>query len=93
MGAGPRIQSRRGDRSVAPVLAALLAPATVMASTLAVWRLLADLSVTQEFAISNGLFSHWQVWVATAGLLHLATRRLGRHTAPSRTASSARSRP
>lgn len=44
--------------------AALLQPAAVMAGVLAFWRFGADLQWTQEFAISNGLLSHWQVWLA-----------------------------
>ncbi len=29
---------------------------------MALWRLGADLGWTGAFAISNGIFSHWQVW-------------------------------
>jgi hypothetical protein len=35
-----------------------------MAGVLAVWRFGADLHLTSKFAISTGLFSHWQVWFA-----------------------------
>jgi len=49
-----------------PLLAALLSPASVIALVLAFWRLGADLNWTGEFAISTGLFSHWQVWMALA---------------------------
>lgn len=45
-------------------MAALLQPAAVMAGVLAVWRFGADLQWTSEFAISSGLLSHWQVWLA-----------------------------
>ncbi len=44
--------------------AALMQPAAVMAGDLAVWRFGADLQWTSEFAISSGLLSHWQVWLA-----------------------------
>jgi len=49
-----------------PLLSALLSPASVIALILAFWRLGADLNWTGEFAISRGLFSHWQVWMALA---------------------------
>ena len=44
------------------LVAALLIPASVTAGCMALWRLSADLGWTGAFAISNGLFSHWQVW-------------------------------
>lgn len=66
------------------MLAALLQPAAVMAGVLAFWRFSADLQWTSEFAISNGLLSHWQVWLAIfAGLefLAVALNRTGRKRA------------
>jgi hypothetical protein len=80
LGEGPTIRPRRvSKRRYAQGLAAFLTPAIVMASVLAFWRILADLSVTSEFAISSGLFSHWQVWVGMAFVLHLAKIRLDRY--------------
>jgi hypothetical protein len=56
------------------VLPALLTPAAVVALVLGLWRVSADLGWTEEFLISNGLFSHWQVWIALAiGLQASAT--------------------
>ena len=43
---------------------ALLTPASLLAFVLAAWRLGADLGFTGEFAIGQGFFSHWIVWVA-----------------------------
>lgn len=40
-----------------------------MAGVLAFWRFGADLQWTREFAISDGLLSHWQVWFAIFILL------------------------
>jgi hypothetical protein len=55
-------------------IAALLGPASVMAFVLGGWRLGADLNLTGQFAISNGLFSHWQVWLAVgAGMQVVST--------------------
>ena len=47
-------------------LAALLSPAALISLALGIWRLGADLGWTDEFVISNGLFSHWQVWIVLA---------------------------
>ncbi len=56
------------------VLPALLTPAAVVALVLGLWRVSADLGWTEEFLISNGFFSHWQVWIALAiGLQAAAT--------------------
>lgn len=51
------------------VLPALLTPASVVALVLGLWRVTADVGWTEAFLISNGLFSHWQVWIALAILL------------------------
>jgi hypothetical protein len=53
--------------------AALLSPASAVAVALALWRLGADLGWTAQFAISSGLFSHWQVWMALSLLLAWAS--------------------
>lgn len=44
----------------------LLAPTAFMALVFGVWRLGADLGWTEGFFITEGLFSHWQVWIALA---------------------------
>ena len=46
---------------------------------LAFWRIAADLNWTSSFAISSGLFSHWQVWLAAAVALQLCARALNRY--------------
>ena len=60
-------------------MGSLLVPVAVMASVLGIWRLAADLRITSDFAIPNGLFSHWQVWIAFAGLLSFLSRLLNRY--------------
>jgi len=64
---------------VSSALAAVLAPAAAMAFVLGLWRLCADLKWAGEFAISQGVFSHWQVWFATAGLLWICAAILNRY--------------
>ncbi len=79
-GRGSRIERKRGkNRRVALALASLLVPVALMASVLGVWRVLADLKVTGDFAITNGLFSHWQVWIASAAALFVAAHVLNRY--------------
>jgi hypothetical protein len=78
---GPKLGSRSPERArqTALAAAALLTPAAVIASALAMWRIAADLKFTNSFAISAGLFSHWQVWLAAAAALQLCSRVLNRY--------------
>ncbi len=55
-----------------------LASASAVALVTALWRLAYDLDLTGRFAISEGLFSHWQVWMALAVLLQILDAMLGR---------------
>ena len=54
------------SEEAADLMIALVTPASVVAGTLGLWRLAADLDWTETFPISNGFFSHWQVWIAIA---------------------------
>ena len=79
-GRGRRVQRTKGkNRRVALALSALMTPAAVMASALALWRLAADLQWTGEFGIASGIFSHWQVWLASAALLQSGAWILDRY--------------
>jgi hypothetical protein len=75
-------QKGRKNKHVALALASLLTPAAVMACVLAFWRLSADLKVTNLFPITDGLFSHWQVWVSGAAALQLFAVVLNRYGNP-----------
>ena len=67
-------RSAKLSREAATAVAAMLSPGAAIALVLGCWRLGADLGWTGQFAISNGLFSHWQVWFALAIILEaLAT--------------------
>jgi hypothetical protein len=62
-------------------MSALLAPAALMALALAFWRVAADMGWSGEFAIADGIFSHWQVWIAMAATIEgvsIALARYGR---------------
>lgn len=88
-GRGPRVERKaRKNRSVALALAALLTPSAFMACALGIWRIAADLRWTGDFAIASGLFSHWQVWIASAGLLQLCARLLNHYGRGDETAAS-----
>jgi hypothetical protein len=76
---GRPIQQKDGkNRQVASAIGTLLIPATLMAYVLGIWRLASDLGMAGAFAIS-GLFSHWQVWIGLAALLHIASASLNRY--------------
>lgn len=88
-GRGPKLErAGRKNRRVAMAFAALLTPAAVMAAVLGCWRLAADLKLAGTFAISTGLFSHWQVWFAFAVLLVICSRVLNHYARPDETRAS-----
>jgi len=77
------------NRGVALAAASLLAPVAAMALVLGIWGLAADLKIAGDFAISNGLFSHWQVWIASAVVLAFVARLLNRYGRGDNTATPA----
>ncbi len=80
LSSGARVrQKRRKNQHVALAFGALLTPAAVMACVLTFWRLAADLSVTGQFPITDGLFSHWQVWLTVAVTLQFSAIVLNRY--------------
>ncbi len=69
----------------AAVSSLVLTPAAVTATALAFWRLASDMNFTNEFFISKGLFSRWQVWLAVAVLLKLSANHINRNSRPTDT--------
>ena len=73
---------------MAGAVSALLTPASVVAATLAVWGIAADIGITSQFAITKGFFSHWQVWAGVAAVIQafswLLDDYVRRHEATSR---------
>ncbi|HLJ50539.1 MAG TPA: hypothetical protein VKU01_31215 [Bryobacteraceae bacterium] len=57
-------------------VALLVAPAAFTAFIIGFWRLGQDVGWTGEFFIADGLFSHWQVWIALAVGLATLGRKL-----------------
>ena len=77
---GPQIKKTTGkNRNTALAIASLVTPATLLAFVLAFWRMAADMGVTSAFPITDGLFSHWQVWLAIALCAQLFTTVLNRY--------------
>ena len=61
-----------------------LTPAAVLTGTLAAWRFGVDLGWAKGFFIAEGLWSHWQVWLALTIGLQMAAfhlKRLGQKRA------------
>ena len=57
------------SRDVLEMAATLLTPTALLTGILAGWRLGSDLGFAGDFFIEDGVFSHWQVWMAiTLGL-------------------------
>jgi hypothetical protein len=69
----PRLQS------AALAIASLLAPSALLAFTIGIWSLAANLRWTGDFFVSRGLFSHWETWLFTAGLMVLFALLLNRY--------------
>jgi len=77
---GPKVgRKRKTGRRLAIGIAAFLPPLAFTAGVLAVWRIAADLKLAGSFAISRGLFSHWQVWLGGAIFLEVCSRALNRY--------------
>lgn len=79
LGTGPPVKRKPGkNRHLALAAGALLIPASLMAYVLGFWRLASDMGLATGFAVS-GLFSHWQMWIALAVLLHGTASILNRY--------------
>ena len=74
--------------ALALALAALLPPRRFLPASSATWRIAADLNWTNSFAISSGIFSHWQVWLGAAVALQMCARALNRYGKSGDTAAS-----
>ena|SRR5205809_774012 len=55
---------RVSQAAVAAMSVLLLTPGAMIAMVFGLWRLGEDLGWTAKFVISQGLFSHWVVWMA-----------------------------
>ena len=78
-GQGRAVRKTPGkNRHVALASAALLAPISLMAYVLGLWRLSSDLGIAREFGL-RGVFSHWQLWIALGVSFHIIAFVLNRY--------------
>jgi hypothetical protein len=78
----------RRKRRFAAGLAGLLTPAAVLAAVFGLWRIASDMNWTGSFAIPQGFFSHWQVWLGAALALQVCAHLLNRYAREGETAAS-----
>lgn len=79
-GRGPVVARRKGKNGrIALLGAGLLTMVTICLASLGIWRLSEDLGLAGDFVFADGLFSHWQVWVAATAVSQYSSWRLGRY--------------
>jgi len=79
-GRGRLVTRRRGKNSRAARLAgSMLTLVAMCVAILGLWRLCEDLGFAGDFVYSDGLLSHWQVWMAAAGAAQYGSWRLVRY--------------
>ena len=79
-GRGPVVKRRKGKNSrIATLTASLLTMASISCAALGLWRVGADLDWTGGFVFSQGLLSHWQVWIGAAVAIQYISWRLSRY--------------
>ena len=54
----------------------LLTPLAAIAALMAIWRFGVDVGWSDAFAISDGMLSHWEVWLALAIAIQWTAKRL-----------------
>jgi hypothetical protein len=64
--------------SLLSAVGGLLTPTALLVGVVGAWRIGDDLDWTSGFFIANGLFSHWQVWIAMALGLQVTAMHLKR---------------
>ena len=83
------VRSRRPNRRLAELGAALLWPLAGFCLLLCFWRWSYDVSWAERFPFPDGVLSHWQIWFVAGGLLHLTAVRLRRYAGDSGAISAA----
>ncbi|MBV8706362.1 MAG: hypothetical protein JO182_15675 [Acidobacteriaceae bacterium] len=61
---------------IALAVGSLLAPLALGAFTVSFWGFAAEFGWANGFFVTAGVFSHWQVWLALAGMCLLLARLL-----------------
>ncbi len=74
----PRKRTLPSKPGLAVACAALLVPSALVAFTISLWAVAAELRLTSNFFVLRGLFSHWQTWFIAAAALLFAAHLLKR---------------
>src|SRR3954462_13289614 len=92
---GPRVERRKGKNSrLAWVAAGLLTLGSVSCLILGMWRLGVDFGWTGEFVFpAESFLSHWQVWMVSALVIHMASWKLNRYGKPAEVPAVVEARP
>lgn len=79
-GRGPVVVHRPGKNSrIAKLAASLLTMGSISCASFGMWRVGTDLGWTGNFVFTEGLLSHWQVWVGAAVAVQYLAWRLTRY--------------
>jgi hypothetical protein len=79
-GRGPVVTRRKGKNGgIAMLSASMLTMVSICFASLGFWRLAEDVDLTGGFVYTEGLRSHWQVWLFAAGTTQYGAWRLTRY--------------
>ena len=79
-GRGAVVSSRPGKNSrMAKLAASLLTLVSISCASFGMWRVGTDLGWTFDFVFTDGLLSHWQVWIGAAVAVQYLAWRLQRY--------------
>src|SRR4051794_39710942 len=84
-GRGPVVTRRKGKNSgIAMLSASMMTMVSICFASLGFWRLAQDVELTGGFLYTEGLLSHWQVWLFAAGTTQYGAWRLTRYAKTAR---------
>ena len=76
-GRGRPVEGRSSKNGrAARIAASVLTLIAICLASFGMWRIAQDLGWAGDFIITDGLLSHWQVWIGAAVLLQVLALRL-----------------
>lgn len=72
----PPVAQPISTEEIAAAVASLLTPAFALTFAVGLWRLGLDLGYTSDFFVTEGIWSHWQTWLALAGSIQYVAYKL-----------------